>query len=279
MQVWAEKFLAQLESELGALAAAQAAQLSADALMPDIPTVIVSADHTGAVLSGQLPRNVAVKRYDGSSDVTTSATWTRTLISGDATTTIGAATGILAITALGSTAVVEVTSVYESISRSRRVLIEKRLSDPPPSSGTGSTSAYDTSISSTASASYGSANAGTLTLECGASGEVELAAPLEITTEAASPAGSFGARGKWQVSAAGAGIWSDVDTEISSASSAVVTEIGGGEYTLTSAGSILVNMTETGLTPGSDYDFRLLLRNASGTRELFYYGTASAVTE
>lgn len=238
---------------------------NANAIMKDIPPVTVAADYTGTVLAGQLPRNISATRLDGATDVTASSAWSASLVSGSATFTIGAATGVLNVTALGATSVVEVTSVYEGISRSRRVMIARSLQDPPPSSG--STSAYDSSITETTSASYGSANAGPLTITCGASGEVDLSAPLETTT--LETTGAYHAYGKWRVSPAGAGTWTDVGTEIKSSVAA----------SNSSNGTITVNQTATGLTASSSYDFQLLLRNDSGTSTLYYAGTATAITE
>lgn len=241
------------------------AEAEATAIMPDVAPVTILADYTGAVLSGQLPRSIAITRYDGETDVTTSSAWSASTISGGATYTIGAATGILNITAITATTVIEATSVYGGISRNRRVSVYKTLRDPPPSSS--STTQYDSTITETTSASYGSANAGTLTLTCGASGTADLAAPLEFVSDSL---GSYGCYGKWQVSAAGAGVWSDVAAEI--ASSLNTTAAG------TTSGYIEVNQTATGLTPASAYDFRLLLRNASGPQTLYYSGTATAIT-
>lgn len=237
----------------------------AGALMPDIAPVTIQADYTGAVLDGQLPRNIAATRFAGDTNVTTSSAWSASTVSGGATYTIGAATGILNVTAITATTVIEVTSVYDSISRSRKVTVYKALQDPPPSSG--SSTQYDTSIDPTTSASYGSANAGILTITCGASGNVDLAAPLDFV---ASTVGSFDALGKWQYSASGAGVWNDVDTELASS----LPTSGAG----TVAGYLEVNQTQTGLTPASDYDFQLLLRNDSGTHTQYYVGTASAST-
>lgn len=241
----------------------------ADAIMPDIAPVTVTADYTGTVLSGQLPLNIAAARFDGAADVTTSATWSASTVSGGATYTIGAATGILNVTALTATTVIEVTSLHNSISRSRKLTIYKTLQDPPPSSA--STTQYDSSILPTSSASYGAANAGILTLTCGASGDVSLAAPVAFV--GGSSVGSYHAYGKWQVSAAGAGVWSDVGAEIQSSVAARI-DSSASAY----AGSLTVNRTASGLTPASDYDFHLLLRNDSGTHTLNYIGTASAST-
>lgn len=241
----------------------------AGAIMPDIPPVTVQADYTGAVLSGQLPRNIAAQRFAGDTDVTTSAEWSATTVSGGATYTIGAATGILNLTALASTAIIEITSEYDGISRSKKLTITKQLQDPPQASG--STTEYDSSITETTADAYGAANAGPLTVTCGASGEIELSAPLSFAPTAD---GTFQAYGKWQISAAGAGVWTDVDTEILSSVSARQNATLG----LFEEGAIAVNQTATGLTPASDYDLQLLLRNASGTDTLYYAGTATAAT-
>lgn len=262
-----------------ALTNAGIALSTAKARMGDIPPATVLADYTGAVLDGQLPRNIAATRYDGDTDVTTSATWSATLSSGDATFTIGAATGVLNLTALGSSSVISITSEHNDISLSRLVAISKVLGDPPPSSGAGTDSAYDNSITSTSSDAYGSANAGPLTLTCGASGEVSLAAPLDFVAAEEAPPGSFHCYGKWQWRVP-AGVWADVATEIQSSSAADVIDGGDGFGPFfASEGTISVAMTKTGLTPGDDYEFQLLLRNDTGSaRTLYYTGSASAVT-
>jgi hypothetical protein len=243
----------------------------AGALMPDIPPITVLADYTGTVLSGQLPRNVTAERYDGETNVTTSSAWTAQTLSGSITYTIGAATGIVNITAVGSSAVIEVTSEYNDISRSRKLVVTKQLQDPPVS-GSGTTSDSDSTILTTDSTSYVGVQAGPLTLTCGASGEVELTAPLSTLSAATTP-GLYGCAGKWQVSAAGAGVWTDVDTEIEGEDSEVM------DPWTTLGATITVNQTATGLTPASDYDFQLLLRNTDTTDFMYYYGTATATTE
>jgi hypothetical protein len=246
------------------------AEAKASAQMPDIPTVVVNADYTGTVSGGQLPRLVQATRLDDTTDVTTASAWSATLLTGDATFSIGAATGLLEITALGSTSTVEVTSEYEDVERSRTVLVEKKIGDPLVS--TGLSTKFDSSISPTSAATYGSANALIEGLTCGASGDVDLSAPLEIYLGSISGSAHH-CWGKWQVSAAGAGIWSDVDTEIQSATPAMNAGFGGSEQ-----GYIEVNQQATGLTPASDYDFQLLLRNHSGAVALYFIGSATAAT-
>lgn len=262
--------LAALEQAGIAVDTANAALDAAGAIMPDIAPVTIQADYTGAVLAGQLPRNIAAQRFDGDTDVTTSSAWSAATVSGGATYTIGAGTGILNLTAIDATTVIEITSDYNDIERSKKLTIFKALQDPPPSSSSGTE--YDSTIEPTTSDSYGAANAG-ITVTCGASGEVELSAPLAMSV-IGEAAGSYAAKGKWQVSAAGADSWTDVDTEMSNSAPAVVF----ADETQ-SDGYIAVNQTATGLTPSSDYDFRLLLRNsAAGGHTIYYTGTASGTT-
>lgn len=252
---------------------------AANAIMPDIEPVTVHADHTGVVLDGGLPISIPAYRFDGATDVTESSVWAGALVSGEATFDTDAGTGITELTALGASSVIEVSSIYNNVERARNINIALEISDPPPSEGAGVESAFDHTIGSTASDSYGAANAGILTLTCGASGEVELSAPLAFKA-ALVAAGSFGSLGKWQVSAAGAAIWSDVDTEIASTTESEVVDLGDGSGPYKAfPGSLTVNQTAASLTPASDYDFQLLLRNESGTTALYYTGTASATTE
>jgi hypothetical protein len=290
LQRWWQSVMSKIETQeatqdtiladLAAVQAEQAAMLEdiaaalnlGNTVTPDIAPLTVNADHTGVVLSGQLPRNVAATRYDGVTDVTTSATWSATTLSGGITYTIGAATGIVNITALESSSVVQITSVYEDISRSRILVVNRVLADPPPSSGGGSESVYDSSITATNSASYGSANAGVLTLACGASGEIDLAAPLEFLSDGS--AGSYHAYGKWQYRLSGDVTWIDAGAEVQSGLAAEVDSSG-----TSTSGAISINQTITGLTASSNYELQLLLRNASGTHTLSYSGTASATTE
>jgi hypothetical protein len=274
-QQWLQSFAEQIETQEATQDQMLADILSAlnrsNALMPDLPSVVINADYTGAVIDGQLPRLVQAQRYDDTSEVTEDADWSATLLTGSATFSIGAATGLLEITALASTSTIQVTSEYSGIERSRIVLVEKKVGDPP-ASGTGTGSAFDSSITETTGDTYGSANAGPLTLTCGASGDVDLTAPLEtyLGSITGDPQHCWG---KWQVSAAGAGIWSDVDTEIQSSVAAINAGFGGSE-----PGYIEVTQQATGLTPASDYDFQLLMRNDDGSAAIYFVGSATATT-
>jgi hypothetical protein len=280
-QQWLQSFAEQIETQEAtqdqmlediatALEQAGIAISRANSLMPDIPSVVINADYTGDIIDGQLPRLVQARRYDDQTEVTEESDWSATLLTGNATFSIGAATGLLEITALVSSATIEVTSEYNDIERSRIVSVAKQVGAPPVSSGL--TTKSDSSIEPTSAATYGTANAQIDGLTCGASGTVDLTAPLSFWLGSIG-VGDHHCWGKWQVSAAGAGIWSDVDAELQSDTPATNAGYGGSE-----SGIISVNVPATGLTPASDYDFRLLLRNDSGADPLSFVGSATATT-
>jgi hypothetical protein len=105
---------------------------------------------------------------------------------------------------------------------------------------------------------------------------------LDVTTLAASPTGTFAVYGKWQWYNGAA--WVDVASEVQSSPNCTVTrqidDPGLHSYTyFTNDGTLTVNTTKTGLTPSSTAQFQLLARNGSGTRDMSFSGTASAVAQ
>lgn len=269
--------LEQIEAQITDLAAQlvliQTAQDTADASMPDIPDVTITADSSGTVHAGQLPRNVAAKRFDGATNVTATSTWSFTVDSGSITATIGAATGVLNITALGSTSVVTITSVHNSITKSRKVTIIKSIA-APSSGGGGGTSATDTAFASFNSTTH-AAVSDELTVTVGSAGEVALSAPLSVYTAEEAPAGTFEVFGIWQWFDGAA--WVDRGVEVASDPDARVVFDAEQSIYFASAGTLSVSHTHTGLVAGSSHKYRLMARNAAGTRIMYLSGTASAV--
>ncbi len=254
-----------------AQAAADAAEAAAAADMPEIAPVTIYADHTGTVQAGQLPLDVQASRFNNLVNVTTSSTWSFAVASGGITASIGAATGILNITALASTASVTITSVYLGIERSRLLVVTKSTA-PPPSSGTGGgggTTASDSTFSSFNSTGM-AAVSNELTVVAGTAGQVQLSAPLTVGT-GTSINGEYQVYGIWQWDSTGAGVWVDLGTESDSSPNC---EVNAGIVT---RGAISVSYTKTALTPSSSYKFRLRARKFSGTAVMYLYGTASAV--
>lgn len=248
----------------------------ANARMLDLAPVTIYADHAGTVNTGQLPKNIAAKRYSGDVDVTGASEWSFVVESGEVTATIGAATGILNITALTSTSVVSITSIYKNITISKKVLITKSVADAPATGGGGGgTTATDTSFVSINLASL-AVISDELTVTVGSGGIVDLSANLTVTTDEVAPNGAFQVHGRWQWYDSGGAVWTDLGgSETSSAPNCRVLLEEGSYFMLT--GGLTVTAQKTGLTPAVSEKFRLRARNNSGTRAMYFSGSASAV--
>jgi phosphodiesterase/alkaline phosphatase D-like protein len=112
----------------------------------------------------------------------------------------------------------------------------------------------------------------------GSGGQVACAATIYFKRTPGTVAGETGAFGKWQWRIVG-GTFADITTEVASTTDAQ-TVVNVGDPTFNQRGSITVNMTKTGLTNGTTYEFRFLWRRSdvSGTAENIYLasGTLSA---
>lgn len=258
MQRWWERVCEEIES--------------ARSRMDDIPDLTIYADHTGAALDGELPENVGAKRYFQEVDVTTSSAWSFAVLSGSVTATIGAATGVLNITAVGAAeSKVRITSVRGGLTLYKTFTVYRSDAPPPASGSGGGTSDSETSYNSINSTTH--ATIATLVVTTGSAGQVELSAPLTVKTPRTSPEGVFEVYGKWVRAATStdvaAEVASDPDTEIAM-------DPETGEYFLFS-GTLTVNATATGLPASTSETFYLQARNASGTRSMTFSGTSSAV--
>lgn len=253
-------------------------QLGADVTAANAPvivppaTVVIRTDSSFAALSGQLARNAQFRLFVGGVDVTTAAAWTRTAV--NHTSTIGASTGVLNITAVTADGRADVEAVYQGRTYKATVGIV-RQPEPAPSAGGGGSggagSASGTISFVTSSTSYGSP-ALSLTFTAGSGGSVALAAAASFST--GTPGVILGAAGKWQWRIVG-GSWADV-TGGQGFHSASATDDGMGNAEL---GIIEVNRTQAGLTPGSDYEVQfLLLSGQSGVTGSFGGGGSAVAT-
>jgi hypothetical protein len=251
------------------VAALTIAQLTADARMPDVPGIIVLADAAGTVETNELPRNVQYTRWNATTDVSASSAWTRTLLSGNAVSTIGAATGLLEITGPTNLAdsVIRITSVRNGITLLSDFPITKQSAGAPIAGGSGGgTTATDTSFGSINSTSH-AAISDELTVTVGAGGDVDLVANLQVRTALGTDASlATYAIFKWWNGAS----WADVGTE--TLSSPDTEDVGNQVY----PGLISISTQKTGLAPAATEKFQLYARNNSGTRVMTFTGTASA---
>lgn len=257
-----------------ALTNAGIALTTARARMPALAPITITANSSGTVDTGQLPRAAQFRRYELTTDVTTTSTWSATLLTGSATFSIGAATGILTITALAASSTIEVTSVRDGVTLTA-VLVVNKVNAPAGGASGGGTSASDSSFASFNSASHAPVS-DELTVTAGSGGTVTLtAANLVVSTAAAAPAGSFPVLGKWEWDSTGGGVWVDVGTEDANTIDCSVDDLGGGSF-LMSEGSLTSNEVKSGLVALSSHKFRFSARNNAGTRTMYLAGTVNA---
>ena len=243
----------------------------------------VNYDYLGAAKAGELPRDLLFKAATAAgTDVTTGSAWSAALKAGSVTFTIGAATGVLNVTALGvDGGTVELTASYAGKTGKASIALIRNPDPPPVSTGGGGGGGGGTvgntdstsAIASTASATHAVVTR-LLTVKVGASGSVALSFPgsFKRTTT-----GTNGAFGKWQRSPSGAGTWTDVASETASTVSA--DRVVGGAEPYSNPGSLTVNPTASSLTVGSNYDFRLLLRSdTSDLDTVNWTGSATATS-
>lgn len=247
-------------------------ELNADVTMivTSPPPISVAYNFDATIKPGQLPKTLNFKLLRGAgTDVTTLASWSAVLKTGSAAFTIGAATGILEITALSSDAVFEASAIYLGVVRKGQSKAERKLDDPPVMTGGagGATSDSTSSINTTNSSAYVAAATRILSIAAGTAGVVNLSLAGEFTRATAGTASAFG---KWQWRVVG-GTFADVAAEIASISSA---STSGPPEPDTTPGTIAVNQQKSGLTAGVTYEFQPLLRGNSSVT-LNWLGTAS----
>jgi len=279
-QIWWQQVVEKIESQEAiqdqALTDIQTALTAAFSTQPDVSGVIVTASYAGEVDAGQLPRNIAIKRYYSGADVTATSAWTLAVLSGTITATIGAATGIINVTALGTTATLEATSVRSGYTLKTVVAVTKTLAAAPSGGSGGGTSASDSTFLSINSATH-VAISDELTVVAGSAGTVTLSAPLTVTTDGNLPTGTFVVQGKWQWYDPGPALWTDLGTEVPSNPHATVYYVAEFDAYFTDNGALSVPASKTGLVAASSYKFRLMARKSIGTKAMYFSGTASAV--
>ncbi len=227
--------------------------------------VTIEADSNGVAVAALLPKVVAYKLMKNASDLTTSATWSRTVLSGNAATTVSA--GALSITNLTSDeAVVRVTAVLGLITRVLDIKLLKNTAPAAPPSGGGTT----VNVSSFQAVNSTSPIVMTVDMEItvGSAGTATLSAPLSF--EATSSVGSFGINLRWQRWNGSA--WVDIGTVASATQNANRTVEEGVTYS--DPGSVSAAETVTGLSGAQK--FRLTGYTPSGTVTRIFSGTAIA---
>lgn len=269
MQTWWQQVRDGLTSSISALEAAQE-------FMLDIPAVIITADYLGVVSpSSQLPKPIPCQRFNSADDVTDLCEWTAAARNDGVTCSIDSATGILTLTAIGASDTIDVTST-RTISGALMALAKSfpvtlSVAAAPAGGGGGGGSGGSTSSVSDFAPFFDTTYAvvATVSAVAGSSGNIQLSAPLGVTTDAVAPVSSIAVDLIWHDSGGDLG---------SSAHSSPVCRVQkyGTEY-LVSDGGVNASYLKTGLTPGNTYSFDLKAKTSTVIRNMYLSGTASAV--
>lgn len=237
-----------------------------------VAEVVVSADHTGTPLTGQLPKGVAFRLIRQGVDITSGATWSRTVVSGTITCTIASGTGALNITAISTDAVVRVVAVYGSTTRVLDVKVTRSLAAPPSTgSGGGGTAANTSDFYSISSTSMVAITA-ELTVTVGAAGNVDLAAATSYDFTPGFGTSYMDVYLVWQRWNGSA--WVDLHGEVGGVPA--YREGNGFPSPSDSTGYVSTSMTVSSLTAGSSQKFRLRARGTSTDATWFFNSSASA---
>lgn len=230
-------------------------------------TFNIEAASDGTPTAALLPKLVGYKLMKNASDLTASATWSRTLLSGGLTSTISA--GQLSVTGMTTDeAVVRLQAALGSVTRTIdvKVIRNKAAAAPPSGGGTSANTSVFYVINSTSQ----TVASPELEINVGASGTATLSAPLEFY--ALSSVGTFGLNLRWQRWNGSA--WVDVGSVATSDPSAIRYNEGAGEI-YSEPGFINCSATVNGLSGAQK--FRLTGYTPAGTVSRSCVGTASAV--
>lgn len=250
---------------------------SAATLTP-APALNILCDYLGVPKDGQLPRTIVNIRKRGNANVNALTTWSATIpdtITGSIDTTApDSSRGSITITAFngaGGPTEILVDSSYDGIALSGKISISPVLDappPPPPPSGSVSTSAQSNVSQSNSNHSYAATGVVIGPVRAPASGQIKLEAVLSFIRNAT---GVNDGQGKWGYATAEAGPFTDVPGgEAMSSSVCRRTQIGGGpggdppEFYDT-PGSLSVIVTQSSLTPGTDYWFTFRPRKVTTT--------------
>lgn len=242
---------------------------------PGDTTAAFTANYAGVLDAGQLPRNIAFKRWQITADVTADATWTIDSQGGITGGTVTVTDGIVTIpsgVSIPANTEIAVSSDYDGVTLISRISVTKTNGAAPPGSS-GGTTVTDSTFASVSGNSL-TAISDLMTVKTGTSGQLTFSAPLSIIAPASSPDGTFGAVGQWRYRPV-SGSFTDAGTQADEAFAAIV-ELEGGVY-FSGAGWIDISATVTGLASGTDYEVQLFAARDSSipTKTISFGGTAT----
>lgn len=241
-----------------------------------LPEIVIEAATDGTPVSGQLPKTSPYKLYRDGVDVTASATWAVAQVSGASTQTVtGGSLSVSAITT--NAAAVEITAALDGYSVKAQVKLTKRIAQPNINvGGGGGTAQTDNSFDSVSSATMVPIS-DELIVKAGTAGEVNLTAPLSYNASPTPINGSVSTPAyliwrRWDGAA-----FVDVGTESAAGPEAYSEWVRAGfgfDLVESLDGHVTATQLVSGLTPATDYRFKLFARSDGTT--VYFTGTAAA---
>ncbi len=239
-----------------------------------------TANYQGTLDVGQLPTNIQFRRFRGSTDVSTTSTWSIVSQSGVTGGTVTVSNGVVTIptgVTIGSTGEIVVKSVRDSFEITSRVVITRIDAAPPNTGGTtGGTTVNDSTFNTVTGTSL-TAISDLMTVKTGSGGQIVFSAPLSILATAADPEGTFGAIGRWRYRTVG-GSFVDTGTQADDSQPCEIFYDLELDRYFRIAGSISIGATVTGLSANTDYEVQLFAArdSAPSAKTISFGGTASA---
>ena len=234
---------------LGNAATGEISQASLD----QVTGLVIQSDWTGVVLQGQSGTVKMVRRL-GTEDVSNSTNWNVGAIGCTATISTTGLVTLNLSAPIADVAKIVVTSNRDGVLIQASFDVSKTRAAKPQDPGVNAGSlAEDPTIGQINSNSFVGAQGGPITVKAGPSGVANCYAGLSFTTSSISNRDVSG-KVQWRVAG---GSWADVAGETASSFPARA----GTEPEL---GQIEISASKTGLTPGTNYEFQLLLRGTSG---------------
>ena len=226
--------------------------------------IVIDCDSNGTPII--LPAVTAFKLFKGGADITTSATWAASVLSGTFTQSFGTA-GQHQVTALSTvTGRARITATIGTRVRSYEVEVEKKIAPAATgSSASGGTSATAPISFFTTSTAMVTASP-ELVFNTGSAGTATMTGVVNFEANAAAPTGLFAAFWVWQLWN-GSG-WVDQGSEVAATVDSSV-EVESSFY-WSNPGTLQVAKTINGLTASAQIKFRLNVRNVTARTYSYY---------
>jgi hypothetical protein len=239
-----------------------------------------TANFQGTLDGGQLPDTIQFRRFRGSTDVSTSSTWSIVSVSGITGVTVSASNGVVTIptgAVIAPTGEINVKSARDGFEIISKVFVSRIDAAPPSTGGTsGGTTVNDSTFDSVTGTTL-TAISDLMTVKTGSAGQIVFSAPLSVIAAAADPDGTFGAIGRWRYRTVG-GSFVDAGTQADETEPAIVEYDVELDRYFRINGSISIGATVTGLSADTDYEVQLFAARdtSSPAKSITFGGTASA---